>query len=323
MDNPTPMLRQYLDIKKKYPGTLLLFRLGDFYELFNEDAVIGSRELQITLTARHKDSPNPVPMCGVPYHAAAGYISKLVRKGYRVAICEQAEPAAKGIKLVKREVVRVVTPGTTIDSQLTEQNEPSYLAAVSGTDDCVGVAFLDLSTGEFSVTEESGPEAWSKAAEHISRHSPSEILLPRSPSARMCHNLGLSAPEGSSLFLEASNRDAGPSASAGVVTAFADEHFSKDEAGRILKSHFDVKDLSVFGLEGKEQASAAAAACLCYVRETQKAQGAHIRSIEYFESAEFMVLDAITLANLEITRSRNEASDNSLYSLINETITGM
>jgi DNA mismatch repair protein MutS len=111
MENATPMLRQYLEIKQLYPGTLLFFRLGDFYELFNEDALTGSRELQITLTARQKDSPNPIPMCGVPHHAAAGYIARLVKKGYRVAICDQAEPAAKGTKLVKREVVRVITPG--------------------------------------------------------------------------------------------------------------------------------------------------------------------------------------------------------------------
>src|SRR6187402_1309384 len=130
MENATPMLRQYLEIKKLYPGTLLFFRLGDFYELFNEDAVTGSRELQITLTARQKDSPNPIPMCGVPHHAAAGYIARLVKKGYRVAICDQAEPAAKGTKLVKREVVRVITPGTAVDPQLLEGSDSIYLASI-------------------------------------------------------------------------------------------------------------------------------------------------------------------------------------------------
>ena len=123
MENATPMLRQYLEIKKLYPGTLLFFRLGDFYELFNEDAIVGSRELQITLTARQKDSKNPIPMCGVPHHAAANYISRLVKKGFRVAICDQAEPAGKGTKLVKREVVRVITPGTAVDPQLVESEE--------------------------------------------------------------------------------------------------------------------------------------------------------------------------------------------------------
>ena len=129
MENATPMLRQYLEIKKLYPGTLLFFRLGDFYELFNEDAIVGSRELQITLTARHKESANPIPMCGVPHHAAASYIARLVKKGHRVAICEQSEPAGKGTKLVKREVVRVITPGTAIDPQLVEAGESVFLAA--------------------------------------------------------------------------------------------------------------------------------------------------------------------------------------------------
>src|SRR5215218_2045643 len=128
----TPMLRQYQELKRQHPGALLFFRLGDFYELFNEDAITGARELQITLTARHKDSANPVPMCGVPHHAASSYIARLVKKGYRVAICEQSEPAAKGIKLVKREVVRVITPGTAIDPQLLEANDSVYLAAISG-----------------------------------------------------------------------------------------------------------------------------------------------------------------------------------------------
>src|SRR5881394_2722957 len=153
MDNSTPMLRQYQEIKKQYPGTILFFRLGDFYEMFNEDAIVGSRELEITLTARHKDSPNPIPMCGVPYHAAATYIALLIKKGYRVAICEQTESPGKGVKLVKREVVRVITPGTTVDPQLVEAKESVYLAAVYGKGDTFGVAFLETSSGEFVTTE--------------------------------------------------------------------------------------------------------------------------------------------------------------------------
>ena len=135
MENATPMLRQYLEIKKLYPGTILFFRLGDFYEMFNEDAIVGSRELEITLTARQKDSPNPIPMCGVPHHAAAVYIARLVKKGYRVAICEQTETPGKGTKLVKREVVRVITPGTAVDPQLVESKDSVYLAAISSKGD--------------------------------------------------------------------------------------------------------------------------------------------------------------------------------------------
>ena len=180
MENQTPMLRQYLEIKKDYPGTLLMFRLGDFYELFNEDAIVGARELEITLTARHKDSKNPIPMCGVPHHAASNYISRLVKKGYRVAICEQSEPATKGTKLVKREVVRVITPGTAIDDQLTETRSSHYLASVAKSGDSYGASFLDLSTGEFSCTEESGNAAWEKIKELIRSYSVKELLYPAS-----------------------------------------------------------------------------------------------------------------------------------------------
>src|SRR2546428_7747719 len=160
--NPTPMLRQYQELKQRHPGTLLFFRLGDFYELFFDDAVIGARELQITLTARHKERGDPVPMCGVPHHSAATYIARLVRKGYRVAICEQTEDAAKTKKLVRREVVRIVTPGTPIDPQLLEPREAVFLASICATGEDVGAAFLDISTGEFRVTQATGRDAWSR-----------------------------------------------------------------------------------------------------------------------------------------------------------------
>src|SRR5438477_5909723 len=178
MYNATPMLRQYLEIKRLYPGTILFFRLGDFYEMFNEDALVGSRELDITLTARHKDTPNPIPMCGVPHHSAANYIAKLVRKGYRVAICEQTEVPSKTKKLVRREVVRVVTPGTPIDPQLLEPRESVFLAAVCASGETVGAAFLDISTGEFRATQANGPDAWKRIAADIESYAPREVLFP-------------------------------------------------------------------------------------------------------------------------------------------------
>ena len=143
------MLRQYHEIKKQYPGTLLFFRLGDFYELFFDDAIIASREMEITLTARHKESGSPVPMCGIPYHAAIGYIAKLVRKGFRIAICDQTEEASAQKKLVKREVVRVITPGTALESQLLESKHNNFLASICGAGEGMGFAVLDLSTGDF------------------------------------------------------------------------------------------------------------------------------------------------------------------------------
>src|SRR5918999_1627523 len=144
----TPMLKQYYELKQQHPGALLFFRLGDFYELFYDDAVTGARELEITLTARHKERGAPVPMCGVPHHAVAGHVARLIRKGYRVAICEQTEDPSKTKKLVRREVVRVITPGTAIDPQLVDSKETVFLAALSGAGDTFGAAFLDLSTGE-------------------------------------------------------------------------------------------------------------------------------------------------------------------------------
>ncbi|HEX6625522.1 MAG TPA: hypothetical protein VF064_17535, partial [Pyrinomonadaceae bacterium] len=176
----TPMLRQYQELKRQHPGTLLFFRLGDFYELFFEDAIAGARELEITLTARHKERGAPIPMCGVPHHAVATHVARLIRKGYRVAICEQTEDPTKTKKLVRREVVRVITPGTAIDPHLVEAKESIFLAAVCGAGDTYGAAFLDLSTGEFRATESTGPDAWARVRADIESYAPRELLFPAS-----------------------------------------------------------------------------------------------------------------------------------------------
>src|SRR5450432_1626065 len=154
----TPLMRQYHGIKQQVPNTLLMFRLGDFYELFFDDAVTAARELEITLTARNKEKGQPIPMCGVPYHASEGYIARLIQKGYRVAICDQMEEASAGKKLVKREVTRVVTPGTATESSLLRSHENNYLAAVSRNGERAGLAHVDISTGEFRATEMDGLE---------------------------------------------------------------------------------------------------------------------------------------------------------------------
>ena len=171
----TPLMRQYAAIKKEHPSALLFFRLGDFYELFFDDAVLASRELQITLTSRNKEKGVAVPMCGVPYHAAEGYISKLIRKGFKVAICEQMENATLAKKLVRREVTRVVTPGTAADSSLSSE-ENNFLAAVAQIGDRVGFAALDLSTGEFRATEFSGDDAGKRIQEELQQLRPKELL---------------------------------------------------------------------------------------------------------------------------------------------------
>src|SRR5579885_2449686 len=160
-DPSTPLMQQYHAIKSRYPHALLLFRLGDFYELFYEDALVASKELQITLTSRNRERGEPIPMCGVPYHAAETYIARLLRAGYKIAICDQMEQPGPGKKLVRREVVRVITPGTATDLNVLEPKENSFLAAVSvaAGGSPIGLAFVDLSTGEFQATEFAGPQA--------------------------------------------------------------------------------------------------------------------------------------------------------------------
>src|SRR6516162_1714315 len=173
-DASTPLMRQYNSVKEQVPGALLFFRLGDFYELFFEDAVTAARELEITLTARNKEKGAPIPMCGVPYHAADGYISRLIQKGHRVAICDQVEDPKFAKKLVKREITRVVTPGTAMDASLVRPRENNYLAAVARGEGCSAVAHVDISTGEFRVTEMEAEEV-AGALEHLGAR---EVLFP-------------------------------------------------------------------------------------------------------------------------------------------------
>ncbi len=325
MQDATPMLRQYLEIKKLYPGTLLMFRLGDFYELFNEDAIIGARELQITLTARHKDSKNPIPMCGVPHHAAANYIARLVRNGYRVAICEQAEPAKKGTKLVRREVVRVVTPGTAIDPQLIESKESVYLAAICASGETLGAAFLELSTGDFSATQVSGSDCWSKLSEIVDGYAPRELLFPESLTKVVEQHFGSTQPAEMLPDLSSSDRSKTSNFknSSLVLTQIDDDQFHLRDSEDSLRRQFNVKELSGFGLDGKAEAIRAAAACLRYAHYTQKATADHISAIKYFESSDCLVLDSLTLRNLEVVQSRNETGKRVLLSVIDETVTGM
>lgn len=326
-DSLTPMLRQYFDIKKQYPGTLLFFRLGDFYELFNEDAVVGARELEITLTARQKESKNPIPMCGVPHHAASNYISKLVKKGYRVAICEQTEVAGQGKKLVRREVVRVITPGTAIDPQLVETRENVWLAAVCGAGETFGAAFLELSTGEFYATQFQGINAWGKICADIESFAPQELLYPKSLKTLVESNFAShttpalsDAKAGNVVSMFPEN---GASRKNITLTDLDDWIFHLPDCENLLKLQFEARELAGFGLASKNEAVRAAGACLSYVKETQKAAGNHIADINYFETSDFMVLDSVTLRNLNITDSKGENSRRTLFDVIDETINGM
>jgi DNA mismatch repair protein MutS len=333
------MVKQYRELKQQHPGTLLFFRLGDFYELFFDDAIIGARELQITLTARHKDSGDPIPMCGVPHHSAANYIAKLVRKGHRVAICEQTEDASKTKKLVRREVVRIVTPGTPIDPQLLEPRESAYLAAICASGDSAGLALLDISTGEFRATQASGQDAWIKIVADLESYAPRELLFPASLGP-LVKNGFTSSPKTAPLPLTSvegeSNTDAttaDPARGSGggneVVdgtthTPLDDWLWQTDDCGALLLKQFGAQSLDGYELKGKAEAIRAAGAALRYAQETQRANAAHIADIVYFEPQDHLVLDKVTVRNLELTEALGAGGvARSLLDVIDETVTGM
>ena len=361
----TPLMQQYNALKKQHPAALLLFRLGDFYELFYDDAVTASRLLQITLTSRNKEKGDRIPMCGVPYHAAENYISRLIRAGHKVAICEQMEAPGPGKKLVRREVIRVLTPGTATASSLIEPKENNYLAAVCrspaaaraeqrllpiaeaaslsperehvsnpraakksrGSNDeiVIGLALVDLSTGEFRVTEFTGALAEARLRDELGILRPREILLPKvetlfpsEPAAEM-NGIG------------------------GVETHLDEWVFETQYAARTLEKHFGVAGLEGFGLAGHPRAISAAGALVHYLRETSaigarkqedisaipslRPAGAgleHLDRLAYYEQQNALVLDQVTARNLELVEpSTGDDSSATLLTAIDETATGM
>jgi DNA mismatch repair protein MutS len=289
-------MRQYHAIKEQVPGALLMFRLGDFYELFFEDAVTAARELEITLTARNKEKGAPVPMCGVPYHSAEGYIARLIGKGYRVAICDQMEEASAGKKLVRREVTRIVTPGTATDAHLLRSHENNFLAGIARHANRCGVAWVDVSTGEFRATE----------------CDPNDLP-------------GLLESVGAREVLAAEGGPAvpGPDNKKWIVTELEDWVFSADYADRILREHFKLLTLDGCGLAGRNAAVAAAGAVLHYLRDTQRAALDHLDPPRHFDRAGAMVLDSVTVRNLELVDPLFSDGGATLSGVLDRTATGM
>lgn len=331
------MLRQYQELKRQHPGTLLFFRLGDFYELFFEDAITGARELEITLTARQKERGQPIPMCGVPHHAVANHVARLIRKGYRVAICEQTEDPSNSKKLVRREVVRVITPGTAIDSHLVEAKETIYLAAVCGAGDTFAAALLDLSTGEFRATEVSGGEAWARIRADIESYAPRELLFPQSLTQLVkdsyASNGARSAPlplmhepqEENAPVARIMPAEQDAAANVGIALTPLDEWlWEPTSCASLLLEQFGARTLEGYGLGNKVAAVSAAGACLRYARETQRAAAAHITDISFFETHDHLVLDAVTCRNLELVESQGASGRGaSLLAVLDATVTGM
>src|SRR5438309_2998160 len=299
MSEPTtPLMQQYHAIKARYPHALLLFRLGDFYELFYEDAMIASRELQITLTSRNREKGQPIPMCGVPYHAAEGYVARLIRSGFKIAICDQMEQPGPGKKLVLREVVRVITPGTATDGARLKAKENIFLASFfqDTSAGVIGLAFVDLSTGEFQCTEFSGPRSEEALRDELQLLHPRETLLPRT--AQLFETAKTSLLDGVG----------------GVESRIDDWAFQLDYTQRIVKEQFGVAELTSFGLDGHIHAIAASGAIVHYLREnaakgtdssagvgtngptTLEALG-HLDRVRYYEQHDALVLDPVSVRN--------------------------
>jgi len=297
----TPAMRQYLDAKQQHPDAILLFRMGDFYEMFYEDALVAARALDITLTSRAKGANGGgIPMCGVPFHAVDGYIGRLVKKGFRVAICDQVEDPRKAKGLVKREVVRVVSPGTLTDASHLDAREPAFLMSIVARSGTLGVALLDLSTGEFSAAEYAGPDGVQSLADEMAVLKPREIVVPAE----------VELPP----FIGASGLPVTP------VDAWT---FDDESARRTLLDQLRAGGLEGFGLDRRPAAVSAAGALVHYLRSTQKADLAHVRAITYRQHADALLIDPTTLKHLEILEGSEGGRDGSLLAELDATVTSV
>ena len=309
MADLTPMMKQYLQIKEQNPDCILFFRLGDFYEMFAEDARIASRELDLTLTSRDhgkaKDDPDRIPMCGVPFHSSESYIARLVARGYKVAICEQMEDPALAKGLVKRDIIRIVTPGTVTESSMLDERRNNYFASVFGQDGAYGLCFCDVSTGAFFATFVSGEGAVEKAVNELARFAPSELLLG-------------GAAEEAALLPEALRARFSCCVDRGSEALFA-----PDAARSVVEQQFQ-KTAAELGIEAVPAVVRAAGALLATLKDAQKSELSHIRVLEYYLSGRFMELDVAARRNLELTETmRSKEKRGSLLWVLDKTKTAM
>jgi len=294
----TPMLQQYTGIKGQYPDAILFFRMGDFYEMFFDDALKASRALGITLTNRGTYQGEKVPMCGVPHHAARGYIAKLVQSGFKVAVCDQMEDPRLAKGIVKREVVRLVTPGSILEQEELERSANLFMAALSAEGDVYGLAYTDLSTGEFRVTESASPR---EVMDEIARIAPAELVMPEG------------TPEPDPLF-----------SSRYRVEALGAETFDPSRAAELLKAQFEASSLDGFGCVGLSAGIAAAGALVHYLREIHKGHPEHIKELVRYHLGDYMFLDEATIGHLELLKTmRRQSEKGSLFQILDRTVTPM
>ncbi|MDR1704602.1 MAG: DNA mismatch repair protein MutS [Clostridiales bacterium] len=293
----SPMMEQYMKIKSEYPYCLIFFRLGDFYEMFFDDAIIASRELELVLTGRDCGQEERAPMCGVPHHAAEGYVAKLIEKGYKVAICEQTEDPKTAKTIVKRDVVRVVTPGTIFDKNALESGRNNYITAVCDVNNRLGIAAADITTGElyaFSVTDKK-----ERLADELARFAPAEILVPE--------GFRYSATLKEIFKTEPTVRER--------------RDFNPSAAARLLCGHFGVASLDGFGFKDEAEAAAAAGGLFNYLKETQKNSLSHLSQLKLYDSGRHMSIDAASRRNLEICETmRDRKKQGSLLWVLDKTV---
>ncbi len=299
----TPMMQQYLETKKEYPDCILFYRLGDFYEMFFDDALTASRELEITLTGKNCGMEERAPMCGVPYHAVEGYLNKLVQKGYKVAICEQMEDPKLTKGLVKREVVRIVTPGTNLDTNALDETKNNYIMCIVYTEDKYGISIADVTTGDYYMTE---VDSERKLLDEISKFMPSEII---------CNE---------SFYMSSVDLDDLKNRLGITIYSLDSWYFGDDTAVSTLLEHFKVASLAGLGLDGYDCGVIAAGALLKYLYETQKTTLEHLTQIQPYSTNRFMVIDSSTRRNLELVETlREKQKRGSLLWVLDKTKTAM
>ncbi len=303
-DTLTPAMRQYFDAKAAHPDCLMFCRIGDFYELFYEDAILVARELQLTLTARDREKKQP--MCGIPWHAAEMYLQRLLRKGYRIALCEQIEDPKLARGVVKREVTRVLTPGTALDPTLAA-GDSNWLAAIVVEKSCVGLALIDLSTGDFRATEFTGPHAWPLAADELNRLRPAELVYAANTLTRASLLPGETEADQTS-GLEAIR----------TKTSVEDWVLTAEHAVPLLKQHFRIHSLDGLGLGQHAAAATAAGGLIHYLRQTKQGALEHLEAVRWYERSDSLELDAVSVRNLELADplfSSESAQTTLLYTL--------